>query len=49
MAIPVGKTLTDNEMRDLLRRLLQHVDSRYLPNGQTIFTILTNDDLQKYF
>lgn len=49
MAIPVGKTLTDNEMRDLLRRLLQHTDSRYLPNGQTIFTILTNDDLQKYF
>ena len=49
MAIPVGKTLTDNEMRDLLQRLLQHTDSRYLPNGQTIFTILTNDDLQKYF
>ncbi len=49
MAIPVGKTLTDNEMRDLLLRLLQHTDSRYLPNGQTIFTILTNDDLQKYF
>ena len=49
MAIPVGKTLTDNEMRDMLQRLLQHTDSRYLPNGQTIFTILTNDDLQKYF
>ena len=49
MAIPVGKMLTDNEMRDLLQRLLQHTDSRYLPNGQTIFTILTNDDLQKYF
>ena len=49
MAIPVGKTLTDNEMRDLLQRLLQHTDSRYLPKGQTIFTILTNDDRQKYF
>jgi len=49
MAIPVGKTLTDKEMRDLLQRLLQHTDSRYLPNGQTILTILTNDDLQKYF
>ncbi len=49
MAIPVGKTLTDNEMRDLIQRLLQHTDSRYLPNGQTILTILTNDDLQKYF
>lgn len=49
MAIPVGKLLTDNEMCDLLQRMLQHAESRYLPNGKTIFTILTNDDLQKYF
>ena len=49
MAIPTGKSLTDKEMRDLLMRLLQHSKSRYLPNGQTILTILSHDDLQKYF
>lgn len=49
MAIPVGKTLTNNEMRDLLQRTLQFTKSRYLPNGKTIFIILTNDELQKYF
>lgn len=49
IAIPVGKTLTNNEMHDLLQRTLQFTQSRYLPNGKTIFIILTNDELQKYF
>jgi DNA mismatch repair protein MutL len=48
MAIPQGKSLSDAEMHDLLTRFMA-TTSRYLPNGQTIITILTNEDLQKRF
>lgn len=48
MAIPVGKALTEAEMRDLLRRFMQSA-AKYLPNGQTIFILLTNEDIQKFF
>jgi hypothetical protein len=48
MAIPQGKSLSDAEMHDLLTRFMS-TTSRYLPNGLTIITILTNEDLQKRF
>lgn len=49
MAIPLGKTLTDIEMRDLLVRFNENYSVQYLNNGQTIFTILTLDEIQKRF
>jgi hypothetical protein len=49
MAIPQGKTLTEVEMRDLVNRFMANNPSRHLPNGQTILSIITYDDLQKRF
>ena len=49
MAIPVGKSLSDAEMRDLLIRLHQNHPAQYLSNGQTIFIILTQDEIQRRF
>ena len=49
MAIPQGKSLTEMEMRDLVQRLMQTSSPRYLPNGQTIITILTHEEIQKRF
>jgi DNA mismatch repair protein MutL len=49
MAIPMGKPLSDIEMRDLVNRFILSSDSRHLPNGQTILTIINNDDIQKHF
>ena len=49
MAIPQGKALTEMEMRDLVQRLMQASSPRYLPNGQTIITILTHEEIQKRF
>ena len=48
MAIPQGKTLSEIEMRDLVERLGQS-SSRYLPNGKTISTLLSNEEIQKRF
>ena len=49
MAIPMGKTLSEMEMRDLLKRLMEQHPARFLNNGQTIITILTNEEIQKRF
>ena len=49
MAIPMGKPLSDMEMHDLLERFNENNLSQYLTNGQTIFTILTTDEIQKRF
>ena len=49
MAIPVGKSLSEVEMRDLMTRLNEKHSAQYLNNGQTIFTILTSDEVQKRF
>jgi DNA mismatch repair ATPase MutL len=49
MAIPQGKMLTDIEMRDLVNRWLRTYTSRHLPNGQTIVTLLTHEEIQKRF
>lgn len=49
MAIPMGKPLTDIEMRDLLMRFHEYHAKQYLTNGQTIYIILTQDEIQKRF
>jgi DNA mismatch repair protein MutL len=49
MAIPVGKALSEIEMRDLLMQLVEKHPAQYLNNGQNIFTILTQDEIQKRF
>ena len=49
MAIPQGKALTDFEMEDLAERLFSTYSSRHLPNGQTIVTIISHEDIQKRF
>ena len=49
MAIPMGKTLSEMEMRDLLTRLMGQHPARFLNNGQTIITILTHEEIQKRF
>ena len=36
-------------MRDLLTRLMEQHPARFLNNGQTIITILTNEEIQKRF
>lgn len=49
MAIHSGKVLTDAEMRDLLIQLAEKHPAQYLTNGQTIITILTQDEIQRRF
>ena len=49
MAIPQGKQLSDVEMRDMVNRFMNNCSSRHLPNGQTILSILNNDEIQKRF
>ncbi|MBR5854766.1 MAG: DNA mismatch repair endonuclease MutL [Paludibacteraceae bacterium] len=49
MAIPIGRELSDIEMRDLIMRFTENCSAQYLSNGQTIFTILTKDEIQKRF
>ena len=49
MAIPMGKALSDAEMHDLLTRLHLNHPAQYLSNGQTIFIILTPDEIQRRF
>ena len=49
MAIPMGKTLSEIEMRDLLTRLMEQHPARFLNNGQTIITILSHEEIQKRF
>ena len=48
MAIPQGKILTELEMRNLIERL-QQTSSRYLPNGKTISSLLSHEEIQKRF
>jgi len=49
MAIHVGKSLSEIEMRDLLARLAEKHPMKYLSNGQTIISILTHEEIQKRF
>lgn len=49
MAIPLGKPLSDMEMRNLLSRFMEDCYAQYLNNGQTILTVFTNDEIQSRF
>ncbi|MGN1247662.1 MAG: hypothetical protein ACI4UO_03650, partial [Paludibacteraceae bacterium] len=46
-AIPYGKTLTEEEMRDLVEKLFALGSYLYTPDGKRVMTILTEDELQK--
>jgi DNA mismatch repair protein MutL len=48
-AIPYGKTLTETEMRDLVKRLLALPDYRRLPDGKTVVSLLSDDEINKRF
>ena len=46
-AIPYGKTLSEEEMRDLVEKLFALQSYLYTPDGKHVMTILTDDELQK--
>ena len=48
-AIPYGKTLSEEEMREIVTRLVQLPQYRRLPNGKTILSLLSNDEINKRF
>jgi len=48
-AIPVGKSLTLEERDHLIASLFSATDSHLTPDGKTILTILTDDELGKRF
>ena len=48
-AIPTGKTLTETEMRDIVTRLLQLNDYRHLPDGRTIASLMSDEELSRKF
>ncbi len=48
-AIPYGQTLSESEMRDLVKRLLQLPQYRCLPDGKTIVAMMTDEELGKRF
>ncbi len=48
-AIPSGKTLNETEMRDIVTRLLALPDYRHLPDGKTIVSLMTDDELSRKF
>lgn len=48
-AIPVGKTLSAEEMDNLVASLFVCTDSNYTPDGKLILTILSNEELEKRF
>ena len=48
-AIPYGKTLTETEMRDLMRRLVALPSYRRTADGKTIVSLLTDEEINKRF
>lgn len=48
-AIKSGRVLTQQEMTDLLARLLAIPDNRYTPNGQLVYTQMNVDQIAKMF
>lgn len=48
-AIPYGKSLTIDEMRDVLKRLFQLQQVMRTPNGKKIVALLSNEDINKLF
>ncbi len=48
-AIPYGKNLTDAEMRDLISRLKTLSGYQHTPEGKTIISLLSDDEISKRF
>jgi DNA mismatch repair ATPase MutL len=48
-AISYGKSLTLDEMRDLLQRLFQLSQVTRMPNGKKIVALFSIDDINKLF
>jgi len=48
-AIVYGQVLSDDEMRVLLEQLFSLTTPKYTPNGQVVYTIIANSDIDKYF
>ena len=48
-AIPYGKSLLVDEMRDLLQRLFQLTQVMRTPDGKKIIALLSNEDVNKLF
>ena len=48
-AIPYGQTLTEAEMRDIIKRLVALPSYRVTRDGKTIVSLLTDDEINKRF
>lgn len=48
-AIPLGKSLSDQEMRQIVGDLMQLSSHRITPDGKTIVSLLTNEEIEKRF
>ena len=48
-AIPYGRSLTEAEMRDLVKGLMALPQYRHTPDGKTIVSLLTDEELAKRF
>ena len=49
VAIPYGKTLTEPEMRDIVKRLMALPVYKHLRDGKTIVSLLTDEEIGKRF
>ena len=48
-AIPLGKSLSEQEMRQIVGDLMQLPSHRITPDGKTIISLLTNEEIEKRF
>ena len=48
-AIPLGKSLSEQEMRQIVGDLMQLPTHRITPDGKTIVSLLTNEEIEKKF
>ena len=48
-AIPYGRTLSETEMRDIVRRLLQLPSYRRTNDGKIIVSLLSDEEINKRF
>lgn len=48
-AIPYGKVLTDTEMQDLLHKLFMLKSYRLTPDGKTVISLISNDEISRRF
>ena len=48
-AIPLGKSLSEKEMRELVSSLMQIPTHRITPDGKTVLSLLSNEEIEKKF